>query len=73
MIFRDSITRPCLILAFLVLARSAHALEPHKALTQYRYTSWTERDGLPSAIIYSMAQTTDGYLLAGYGRWSRSL
>jgi len=62
MIFRDSIARPCLILAFLVLAPSAHALDRHKALTQYRYTSWTERDGLPSAIIYSMAQTTDGYL-----------
>jgi ligand-binding sensor domain-containing protein len=62
MFVRDSIVRPCLTLAFLVLAPSAHALDPHKALTQYRHTSWGRQDGLPSATIYSMAQTTDGYL-----------
>jgi ligand-binding sensor domain-containing protein len=45
-----------------LLVASAYALDPHKALTQYRHTSWTQQDGLPSAIIYSMAQTTDGYL-----------
>jgi ligand-binding sensor domain-containing protein len=62
MILRGSIARLCLTLAFLLLAPWAHALDANKALTQYRHTSWTERDGLPSAIIYSMAQTTDGYL-----------
>src|SRR5260370_36728481 len=33
-----------------------------KPLTEYTQTVWTHKDGLPSAFIYSMAQTQDGYL-----------
>jgi len=33
-----------------------------KPLTEYTLTVWTHKEGLPSAFIYSLAQTEDGYL-----------
>jgi signal transduction histidine kinase/ligand-binding sensor domain-containing protein len=40
----------------------AGAFASTKPLTEYTQTVWTHKDGLPSAFIYSMAQTQDGYL-----------
>ena len=40
----------------------ADAFASEKPLTEYTQTIWTHKDGLPSAFIYSMAQTPDGYL-----------
>lgn len=41
------------------------ALNPHKALTQYTRTVWTQAQGLPQDTIRAIAQTTDGYLWLG--------
>src|SRR5258708_33065381 len=48
-----------------VLAFPADALDPRRALVEYRRTIWTSREGLPSTFIYSVAQSSDGYLWLG--------
>src|SRR5712664_521746 len=45
--------------------RMALALDPHKSLTQYSRTTWTQQQGLPQDTIRAIAQTTDGYLWVG--------
>jgi signal transduction histidine kinase/ligand-binding sensor domain-containing protein len=44
--------------------RAAFALDPHKAITQFVHTAWTEKDGAP-ADIEAITQTKDGYLWLG--------
>ncbi len=46
-------------------ARTLLALDPHKSLTQYSRTVWTQQDGLPQDTIRAIAQTADGYLWLG--------
>ncbi len=41
------------------------ALDPHRALTQYTRTIWTQAQGLPQDTVRSVAQTPDGYLWVG--------
>jgi signal transduction histidine kinase/streptogramin lyase len=41
------------------------ALDPHKTLTQYSRTVWTQQKGLPQDTIRAIAQTADGYLWLG--------
>jgi signal transduction histidine kinase/ligand-binding sensor domain-containing protein len=48
-----------------VLTRGALALDPHKSLTQYSRTVWSQEHGLPQDTIRAIAQTTDGYLWLG--------
>src|SRR6202048_818849 len=43
----------------------ADAFASKKPLTEYTHTIWTHKDGLPSAFIYSIAQTQDGYIWLG--------
>jgi signal transduction histidine kinase/ligand-binding sensor domain-containing protein len=43
----------------------ALALSPHKSLTQYTHTVWTQEHGLPQDSIRAIAQTSDGYLWLG--------
>ena len=44
----------------------AWGLDPHKALTQYSRTVWTQEEhGLPQDTIREITQTTDGYLWLG--------
>src|SRR4029450_1788094 len=45
--------------------RSASALNPALDVSQYAHTSWKNRDGFSKGIIYSIAQTPDGYLWLG--------
>ena len=40
-------------------------LNPHRALTQYTHTIWTEEHGLPQDTIHAITQTKDGYLWVG--------
>ncbi len=49
----------------MLLAASAWGLDPHKSLTQYARTTWTQEHGLPQDTIRAIAQTTDGYLWLG--------
>ena len=46
-------------------APAAFALDPHKSLTQYTRTLWTQQQGLPQDTIRAIAQTSDGYLWLG--------
>ncbi len=41
------------------------ALDPHRSLTQYSRTVWTQADGLPQDTIKAITQTADGYLWLG--------
>jgi signal transduction histidine kinase/ligand-binding sensor domain-containing protein len=48
-----------------ILGRPALALDPHKGLTQYSRTVWTQEHGLPQDTIRAIGQTADGYLWLG--------
>lgn len=48
-----------------LFALPGFALDPHKSLTQYARTTWTEEHGLPQDTIRAIAQTSDGYLWLG--------
>src|SRR5260370_41759695 len=52
----------CKVACWVLLALQSEASESNKPLTEYTHTVWTRRDGIPSAFIYSIAQTRDGYL-----------
>src|ERR1043166_8847096 len=53
-------------LSTLVLcATIAFALDPHKSLSQYSRTVWTQQHGLPQDTIRAITQTDDGYLWLG--------
>ena len=43
----------------------AFALNPSLDINQYAHTAWTVRDGFFKGVIYSIAQTPDGYLWLG--------
>ena len=47
------------------LPASLFALDPHKSLSQYSRTFWTQQDGLPQDTIRAAVQTRDGYLWLG--------
>ena len=44
---------------------SLFGLDPHKAITQYPRTVWTQQQGLPQDTIRAITQTSDGYLWLG--------
>ena len=46
----------------LLFPDTAHALDPNKRLTQYLHTSWRIQDGSAPSGIYTVAQTSDGFL-----------
>lgn len=50
---------------FLGALNSLLALDPHKELTQYSASVWTQQQGLPQDAIRAITQTTDGYLWIG--------
>ena len=61
------LTRAALASLALLLASGVPgwALDPHKALTQYSRTVWTEAQGLPQDTIRAITQTADGNLWLG--------
>jgi len=48
----------CIVL----LAGTVHALDPNKHITQYIHTSWRIQDGSLPAGMFSITQTSDGFL-----------
>jgi signal transduction histidine kinase/ligand-binding sensor domain-containing protein len=64
LLFRSS-TVAGLILILLSVPWDVAALSPHKALTQYTRTVWTQAQGLPQDSIRAITQTQDGYLWLG--------
>jgi diguanylate cyclase (GGDEF)-like protein len=59
------VVRGFLLALLVTLASSAAALDPGRAVTQYRRDAWSTREGLPQSSVESMAQTPDGYLWLG--------
>lgn len=57
--------RHLVLVAALAFCLPALALDPHKALTQYSQTRWTQQQGLPQDAVESITQTADGYLWLG--------
>src|SRR5580658_2637388 len=59
--------RRAIIAVAMLLAwgRGAYALDPALDVSQYAHTSWKIRDGFFKGIIFSIAQTPDGYLWLG--------
>lgn len=51
-------------LTAMIMAGPALALDPQRAIGQYKHTRWTVEDGAPSSIE-AIAQTPDGYLWLG--------
>jgi signal transduction histidine kinase/ligand-binding sensor domain-containing protein len=58
---RVALLAACLVGGW-ILSGTAHALDPNKHLTQYLHTSWRTQDGSAPSGIYTMAQTSDGFL-----------
>ena len=53
----------CGFLLYLLLrATPLHALDPNKRLTQYMHTAWRTQDGSLPAGMFSITQTSDGFL-----------
>jgi signal transduction histidine kinase len=52
-------------LAALGLAGPARAVDPGRAMTQYVRDRWGADQGFPKGTLYSITQTTDGYLWIG--------
>jgi signal transduction histidine kinase/ligand-binding sensor domain-containing protein len=52
----------CAAACCVMLGPRSEASDSNKPLTEYTHTVWTHKDGIPSAFIYSLAQTRDGYL-----------
>ena len=50
------------VIMLVALPDTARALDPNKRLTQYLHTSWRIQDGSAPAGIYTVAQTSDGFL-----------
>ncbi len=60
------LTKAALIVSLLTrLCPSAFALNPSLDISQYAHTAWTIREGFFKGMIYSIAQTPDGYLWLG--------
>jgi signal transduction histidine kinase/ligand-binding sensor domain-containing protein len=55
-------TLGCWLTCVLLMAGSVHALDPNKRLTQYMHTSWRIQDGSAPSGMWSIAQTSDGFL-----------
>lgn len=53
------------LLFALAAAFPAEALDPARALTQYRNDRWQTEQGLPQSTVQSIAETRDGYLWVG--------
>lgn len=57
------------IVAFLatiaLLVGRAHAIDPHRTLSQALLRKWQTQQGLPQATIFSIRQSADGYLWLG--------
>src|SRR5271166_5315902 len=59
---RTVITLGCCVTCLVFLQGAAHALDPNNRLTQYIHTSWRTQDGSLPAGMFSITQTSDGFL-----------
>jgi signal transduction histidine kinase/ligand-binding sensor domain-containing protein len=52
----------CHLACILLLAGAVHALDPNKRVTQYIHAAWRTQDGSLPAGMFSITQTSDGFL-----------
>ena len=52
----------CCLTCMLLVASPARALDPNKRLTQYLHASWRIQDGSAPVGMFTVAQTSDGFL-----------
>jgi len=52
----------CCLASTLLAVRPACALDPNKRITQYLHASWRIQDGSAPAGMFTIAQTSDGFL-----------
>jgi signal transduction histidine kinase/ligand-binding sensor domain-containing protein len=53
----------CVFLSYMLFSTDpVHALDPNKRLTQYMHTSWRTQDGSAPSGMYTITQTSDGFL-----------
>jgi ligand-binding sensor domain-containing protein/signal transduction histidine kinase len=58
--------RLCLAISAVVcFPNTALALDPNRALSEYRHDRWGAEQGFPGRAVYAIAQTPDGYLWLG--------
>ena len=55
----------CLVFCGCLLAAPVSALDPGRAVTQYRVEAWTQREGLPQSSVLAIEQDREGYLWLG--------
>jgi ligand-binding sensor domain-containing protein len=48
-----------------VVVAPSFALDPQRAISQYRHTNWGTEEGLPQIAVQCIIQTRDGYLWLG--------
>src|SRR5262245_22086425 len=61
-------TLPIAVFGFLLsVCPSVLALNPALDISQYAHTAWKNRDGFIGSEIYSIVQSSDGYLWLGTG------
>jgi signal transduction histidine kinase/ligand-binding sensor domain-containing protein len=53
------------ILASLLFAHRATALDPNRAMSQYVHDQWRSDQGFPRGAVYAITQAADGYLWIG--------
>jgi signal transduction histidine kinase/ligand-binding sensor domain-containing protein len=67
------VARSGLLIALMLAAAPAWAIDPSKSLTECTVDVWRVREGLPSSWVRALAQGPDGYLwiaaLGGVGRY----
>jgi signal transduction histidine kinase/ligand-binding sensor domain-containing protein len=61
-IWRALVVFVCHLVCFSLLAGTVHALDPDKGVTQYIHTAWRTQDGSLPAGMFSITQTSDGFL-----------
>ena len=52
----------CCLAWVLLAAHPAHALDPGKRISQYQRTSWRLQNGSAPAAMFTVAQTSDGFI-----------
>src|SRR6478609_9805257 len=63
--WRQALAATTLAALSVLPCRTAAALTPTRAVTQYVHEAWSSRDGLPDGAVFAVHQTADGYLWLG--------
>lgn len=57
--------RAIAVLALVCIVVPAHAIDPHRTISQYARAHWGEREGFSGGSVSAIAQSADGYLWIG--------